>query len=151
MAATQLVDEVGVQPRLVDLQLGVGQQAITIETLDIVTFIGATVTPNVDAVFFHRRNQHGAGDRTAQRGGVEIGQAAGGVVERTTLNSRDTFSDQLLTAVNQARVLCSILFSATRNGIIVVLIRLTQVRSIGIRNRSLLAHPQQCSAGIQAT
>lgn len=43
MTATQLVDEVGIQPRLVDLQLGVGQQAITIETFDIVAFIGATV------------------------------------------------------------------------------------------------------------
>ena len=56
MAATQLVDEVGIQPRLVDLQFGVGQQALAIETFNIVTFIGAAVTPDVDAVFFHRRN-----------------------------------------------------------------------------------------------
>jgi hypothetical protein len=47
MTTTQLVDEVGIQPRFVNLQFGVGQQAITIETFDIVSFIGAAVTPDV--------------------------------------------------------------------------------------------------------
>ncbi|MNV58115.1 hypothetical protein D3C71_1504750 [compost metagenome] len=71
-------------------------------------------------------------------------------MESTTLNCRDAFSNQLLTAVNQTCVLCAIFHGTARNRIIIFLIRLAQVRSICIRNRSLLAHPQQCSAGIQA-
>ncbi len=150
MTAAQLVDKVSVQPRLVDLQFGIGQQAITVKTFDVVAFIGATITPDVDAVVFHGGNQHSAGNRTAQRGSVEIGQAAGGIMESATLNGSNTFGNQLLTAVNQACVLCTVLHGTTRDRFIIVLIWLTQVRSICIRNRSLLAHPQQCSAGIQA-
>ncbi|CZV41535.1 Uncharacterised protein [Enterobacter hormaechei] len=150
MTATQLVDEVGIQPRFVDLQLGVGQQAITIETFNIVAFIGATVPPDVHAIFFHGGNQHSAGDGTTQRGGIEIGQAAGRIMESTALDRGNPFGNQLLTAVDQTCVLCAIFHGTTRDRVIIFLVRLTQVRSICIRNRSLLAHPQQCSAGIQA-
>ncbi|SAI02561.1 Uncharacterised protein [Enterobacter hormaechei] len=150
MTATQFVDEVGIQPRFVDLQLSVGQQTVTIETFNIVAFIGTAITPDVHAIFFHGGDQHGAGDSTTQRSGIKIGQAAGSIMKSTALDSGNAFSDQLLTAVNQTCVLCAILHGTTRDRVIIFLVRLTQVRSICIRNRSLLAHPQQCSAGIQA-
>ncbi len=150
MTTTQFVDEVGIQPRFVNLQLGVGQQAITIETFDIVAFIGTAVTPDIHAIFFHGGNQHGARHGAAQRSGIEIGQAASGVMKSTALNRSDTFGYQLFAAVNQSCVLCAILHGTTRDRVIIFLIWLSQVRSICIRNRSLLAHPQQCSAGIQA-
>ena len=65
VTTAELIDKVAVQPRFVNLQFSVGQQAVTIETFDIVAFIGAAIAPNVNAVFFHRRHQHGAGDRAA--------------------------------------------------------------------------------------
>ena len=76
-AAAQLVDESGVEPWLVDLEIGVDQQAVAIEALDVVAFEGGPVAPDVDVVLLHRRDQHGAGDGAADGGGVEVGDAGG--------------------------------------------------------------------------
>ncbi|CGW22455.1 Uncharacterised protein [Salmonella enterica subsp. enterica serovar Typhi] len=149
MTAAQLIDKVGIQPRFVNLQLGVGQQAVTIETFNIVAFIGAAVAPDIHAVFFHCGDQHRAGHGTAQRRGIEIGQSASRIMESAALNRCDPFCNQLLAAINQAGILCAILHCATRNGVIVILIRLSQIRSIGIWDSSFLSHPQQRGASVQ--
>ena len=80
-ATAELVHEVGVQPGLVDAQLGVGEQAVAVEPLDVVALEGRAVAPDVDAVLVHRADQHRAGHRAAERGGVEVGAAAGADVE----------------------------------------------------------------------
>ena len=142
MAATEFIDKIGIQPRLINFQLSIGQQTVTIETLNIVTFVSTAVTPDIDAVFFHRGDQHGAGHGTAQRGGVEVSDASGGVMECATLNGGNPFGNQLFTAINQASFLCTILHRFTRNGIVIFFIRLTQVSCVGIRNRPFFLHPQ---------
>ncbi|MPN54453.1 hypothetical protein SDC9_202123 [bioreactor metagenome] len=54
--AAQLVDEVAVQPGLVDLQCGIGEQTVAVEALDVVALEGRTVAPDVDVVFLHGRH-----------------------------------------------------------------------------------------------
>jgi len=76
-AAAQFVNKALVQPGFVDFQTRVGHEAVAVEALDIVALVGAAVAPDVHVVFLHRRDQHGAGDGAAERGGVEVGQAAG--------------------------------------------------------------------------
>ncbi len=71
-------------------------------------------------------------------------------MKRTALNSGNAFGNQLLAAVDQARVFRPILFCTAWNSLIVILIWLTQIRRVGIRNRALLAHPQQGCAGVEA-
>ena len=56
LAAAEFVDEGLVQPRLVDLQRWIGQQAVAVEALDVVALVGAAVAPDVDAVFAHRHH-----------------------------------------------------------------------------------------------
>ncbi|MPN08654.1 hypothetical protein SDC9_155939 [bioreactor metagenome] len=150
MATAEFIDKIGIQPWFINLQFGVGQQTVTIETFNIVTFIGATVTPDIYAIFFHGGNQHGAGHGTAQRGGIEVGQSASGVVECTALNGSDPFGNELLTAIYQASILSTIFHCTARNGVIVILIRLAQIRSICIWDSPFLSHPQQCCTGVQA-
>ena len=81
-AAAELADEVGVEPRLVDPQARVGQQAVAVEPLDVVALEGRAVAPDVHVVGLHRPHQHGAGDGPAERGGVEVGAAGRADVER---------------------------------------------------------------------
>lgn len=119
------------------------------ERIDIVSFVGATVTPDIHAIFFHRSNQHGTSHGAAQRRRVEIGQAAGGVMKCATLNSGNTFGHQLFAAVDQTCVLRAVFHGTTRDRIIILFVWLAQVCSICIRNRSLLSHPQQCGTGVQ--
>ena len=52
-AAAELVDEGGVEPGLVDLEVGVDEQAVAIEALDVVALEGGAVAPDVDVVFLH--------------------------------------------------------------------------------------------------
>ena len=52
-AAAELVDEGVVEPGLVDLQVGVDEQAVAVEALDVVALEGAAVAPDVDVVFLH--------------------------------------------------------------------------------------------------
>ena len=66
--------------------------------------VGAAVAPDVDVVFFHGGNQHGAGYGAAERGGVEIGHAAGGHVKRAALDGSDALVSKLGAAVDQAGV-----------------------------------------------
>ena len=94
VTAAQLVHEVGVEPRLVDAQLGVREQAVAVEPLDVVALERRPVTPDVDAVLVHRPHQHRAGDRAAQRRGVEVGPAAGADVERPAGQRRESLLDQ---------------------------------------------------------
>ena len=84
-AAAQFVDESGVEPGLVDLEIGINEQAVAIKALDIVAFEGGAVTPDVDIVLLHGSDQHGARDRAANRRGVEIGNACGRDVEGPSL------------------------------------------------------------------
>ena len=72
-AAAQFVDELLVEPRLVDPQARVGQQAIAVEPLDVVPFERAAVAPDVDVVFLHRHDEHRAGHGAADGRRVEVG------------------------------------------------------------------------------
>ena len=74
-AAAELGDEVGVEPRLVDAQVRVGEQAVAVEPLDVVALVGRAVAPDLDAVVVHRPHQQRAGDGAAERRGVEVGRA----------------------------------------------------------------------------
>jgi hypothetical protein len=76
-AAAELVDESGVEPGLVDLEVGIDEQAVAVEALDVVAFEGGAVAPDVDVVLLHGGDQHGAGDGAADGRGVEVGDAGG--------------------------------------------------------------------------
>src|SRR5699024_11746380 len=77
LAGTEFVDELGVQPRLVDTQAGVGEQTVPVEPLDVVTLEGGTVAPDLYVVLEHGAHQQGAGDGPSERGGVEVGPTTG--------------------------------------------------------------------------
>src|SRR5205807_1784210 len=77
--AAELVDEGGVEPGLIDLEVRVDEQAVTIEALDVIALEGRAVAPDVDVIFLHGGHQHCAGDRTADGCRVEVGDAGGGV------------------------------------------------------------------------
>ena len=109
VAAAELVHEVGVQPRLVDAQVGVGQQAVAVEPLDVVALERRAVAPDVDAVLVHGADQHGAGDRAAERRGVEVGAAAGADVEGAAGERGEPLLDQRVPAVDGAGDLGAVL------------------------------------------
>ena len=149
-AAAQLVDEALVEPRLVDPQRRVGEQAVAVEALDVVALVGAAVAPDADAVLAHRHHQHGAGDRAAERRGVEVGGAAGGDVEGAALDGGDAFGDQLRPAVDQARLFGAVGERLARDLGVVRLVGLAEVGGIGVGDRALGAHPVHRGAGVEA-
>ena len=148
-AAAELVDEGGVEPRLVDLEVRIDQQAVAIEALDVVALEGRAVAPDVDVVFLHRGHQHGAGDRAADRRRVEVGDAGGGDVERAGLERGDAFANQRAAAVDEARLFGAVLERLARNLVVVGFVGLTEVGGVGVRQRALLLHPVKRGAGVQ--
>ena len=101
LAAAELGDEVGVQPRLVDAQRRVGEQAVAVEPLDVVALEGRAVAPDLHVVLEHRPHQQGAGDGPAERRGVEVGAAAGADVERAAGQRGQPLLHQRRPAVDQ--------------------------------------------------
>ena len=150
LAAAQFIDKGLVEPRFVDAQAGVGDQAVAVEALDVVAFIGGAVAPDIHIVFFHRGHQHGAGNGAAQRRGVEISDAAGGHMKRAALNRGDALVCQLAAAIDQARFNRAIGFGFLRNGIVIFFIRLAEVGGVSIGQRTFELHPQQCGRSIEA-
>ena len=72
LAPAQLVDELRIEPRLVDAQVGIREQPVAIEALDVVALVRAAVAPDVDVVLAHRDDEHRAGDGAAERRRVEV-------------------------------------------------------------------------------
>ena len=114
-AAAELADEVGVEPRLVDAQRRVGEQAVAVEPLDVVALERRAVAPDVHVVGLHRPHQHRAGDGPAERGGVEVGAAGRADVERPAGQRGQALLDQLAAAVDRAGQLGAVLQRARRD------------------------------------
>ena len=146
---TQLVDEALVQPGLVDAQLGVGEQTVTVEALDVIALVGAAVAPDVDVVLAHRHHQRSAGHGAAQRRGVEVGGTGGRDVEGAALDRSNAFGHQLGPAIDQPRLLGAIRQRLARNLVVIAFVRLAQIRRVGTGNRPFGTHPVHGSAGVQ--
>ena len=149
-SAAEFGNELGVKPGLVDLEVGVNQQTVAIETFDVVALVGRAVAPDVNTVFAHGGNKHRTGHGAAERRRVEVGLAGRRDVECAGLNGGNAFGHKLRTAVDQTGGFCTVLHGATRNGFIVVLIGLTEIGRVSVRECTLVLHPAQCGAGIKA-
>ena len=149
--AAELVDEGLIEPRLVDAQVRVREQAVAVEPFDVVALERAAVAPDVDVVFLHGEHEHRAGDGAANRRRIEVGHARGGDVERAALQGGDPFRHQLRTAVDQPRPLGAVLARAAGDIVVVGLVGLTEVGRVGERDGPLLPHPVQRRAGIEAS
>ncbi len=72
LAAAEGGHEGLVEPGLVDAQVGVDQDAVAVEPLDVVPLVRGAVAEDVDAVLAHGPHDGGGGDRPAERGGVVV-------------------------------------------------------------------------------
>jgi hypothetical protein len=149
--ATQFIDERLIEPRLVDAQARIGQQAVAVEPLDIVPLEGAAVPPDIDVVFLHRNDEHRAGDGAADGRGVEVGHTGRRDVEGAGLECGDAFLDELLAAVDQPREFGPVLERLAGNLFVVGFVRLAEVGGVRKRNRAFVAHPMQGRTGIETT
>ena len=148
--ATQFINKQLIQPGFVDLERRVGQQAVTVKTLDVIALEGAAVAPDVDVVLLHGRHQHGAGHSATDRGGVEVGEAAGGDMESATLQGGDALCGQLGAAIHQACQLRAVLHGLARDLVVVGFVGLAQIGGVGIGQGALEFHPVQRCAGVEA-
>jgi hypothetical protein len=149
-AAAELVDERLIEPGLVDAQLWVGQQAIAVEPLDVVALERAAIAPDVHVVLLHGDDEHRPGDGAAEGSGIEIRHAGRGDMKRAALQRGNPLGHQLAPAIDQPRFLGAVLEGLARNRLVIRLIRLPEVGRVGKRDRALVPHPVQRSAGVQA-
>ena len=149
-ASAELVDEALIEPRLVDPKIGIDEQPVPIKPLDVVSLERAAIAPDMDVVFFHGSDEHGAGHGAPQRRRVEVRQARGRDVECAGLQRRHAFRHELLATVDQARLLGAVLQGAAGNLTVIGLVGLAEVRSIRERHRAVAAHPVEGGARIEA-
>ena len=149
VAAAELGDEVGVEPRLVDAEVGVGEQAVAVEPLDVVALERRPVAPDVDAVVVHGADEHGARHGAAERGGVEVGTTGRADVERAAGQGRQPLLDQRTPAVDGARDLGAVGEGPARHALDVGLVVLAEVGGVGARDRALVAHPRDGDRGVE--
>ena len=150
LAAAEFADEGGIQPRLVDPQRGVGQQAVAVEPLDVVALEGGAVAPDLHVVLEHRAHQQGAGHGPAQRGGVEVGAATGPDVERPAGQGGQTLLHQGRPAVDQPGHLGTVRAGPPGHRGDVRLVVLPDVSGVGAGHGALLAHPRDRYRGVEA-
>ena len=112
--------------------------------MDIFALLGwlAAHLAGGDAVGMHGGDQQGAGDGSAQRGGVEVGLAGSGDVERTALQRHQTLVHQLGAAVDDAGRLGAVLLGAIGHAGQVALVLLAQVGGVAVGHGALFAHPR---------
>ena len=150
LAPAQLVDEALVEPRLVDAQVRVGDEAVAVEALDVVALEGAAVAPDVDLVLLHGHHQHRAGDGAPEGRGVEVRDPASGNVERAALDRGDALGHELRAALDQHRLLGPVLLRLARNLAIVRFVGLAEVGGVGVGDRTLLAHPRERGTRVES-
>ena len=147
--AAELGDELGVEPRLVDAQVGVHEQAVAVEALDVVALVGGAVAPHVDAVVMHRPHQQRAGDRPPERRGVEVRLAGGGDVERAALQRDQALAHELGAAVDEPCLLGAVDLGPIGHARQVGLVGLAEIGGVGEGDRALLAHPRHRGGGVE--
>ena len=151
VAPPELGDERPVQPRLVDPQVRVGEQAVAVEPLDVVALEGRPVAPDEHVVVAHGAHEQGADDGPAQRGGVEVGLPGGADVEGAAGQGGQSFLDQRRDAVDEPRLLGAVGEAAAGDGVEIRLVVLPDVGGVGVGERAVLAHPRHGDGGVQAT
>jgi len=150
-ATAELGDEARVQPRLVNLELGIGEDAVAIEALDVVALVRAAVAEDVHVVGVHRAHDRGRSHRAAQRRGVEVLLARGRQMERATLQRDDALARHRFAAIDQARAHRAMAQRDRRDVGRVLLIGLREVRGIRIDLHAVAAHPRYGGARIETT
>jgi hypothetical protein len=71
-------------------------------------------------------------------------------MKRARLNRGDTLGDECRAAIDESRRLRAVGQSAPRNLVVIRLIRLPQIRGVGVGHGTFRAHPVQCSARVEA-
>ena len=132
-APAELGDELRVEPRLVDAEGRIREQAVAEEPLDVVALVGRAVAPDVDAVLAHRVDQHRAGDRAPERGRVEVRLAAARDVEGAALQGDEALVDELRPAVDDLGRFGAVVEGAPRDVLDVVLVDLPEIGGEGVR------------------
>ena len=150
LAAAELRDEGAVEPRLVDAQRRVREQAVAVEALDVVALVGRAVAPDLDAVLGHRAHEQRPGDGPAERRRVEVASARGLDVERAALERREPLARERVPAVDEHRLLGAVLPRLRRDRGDVRLVVLAEVGGERVRDRAVLAHPRERAAGVEA-
>jgi hypothetical protein len=149
-ATTELADESGVEPRLVDAQVLVREQAVAVEPLDVVALVRRAVTPDLDVVAGHRPHEQRPGDGATERGRIEVPLAGRLDVERAAAQRRETLPGERVLAVHEHSLLGAARQCALRHRRDVGLVVLAEVRGERIRDRPVLPHPRNRAAGVEA-
>jgi hypothetical protein len=85
-----------------------------------------------------------------ERGGVEVGDAAGGDVKGAALYRGDALVRQLAAAVDQACFLRAVSHGLARDFFVVRLVGLAQVGGVGVGQGAFLLHPQEGGRCVEA-
>ena len=70
-------------------------------------------------------------------------------MERAALQRGNAFGGELRAAIDQAGLFGAVFHGLARNLVVVGLVGLAEVGGVGVRDRALLLHPEQGSAGVQ--
>src|SRR5581483_6640057 len=149
LAAAELAHERVVEPRLVDAQVLVREQAVAVEALDVVALVRRAVAPDLDAELMHRVHEQRAGDRAPERRRVEVRPACCAHVERAALERGEPLARECVLAVDEHCVLGAVAQRALRDGGDVRLVRLSEVGGERVRNGAALAHPCERAARVE--
>ena len=131
------------------MRLGIDEQAVAVEALDVIAFECGAVAPDVDVVLLHGGDQHGAGDGAADGRGVEVGNASSGDVECAGLERGDAFANQRAAAVDEACLFRAVFEGLARNLVVVGFVGLAEVGRVGVGDGALLLHPVQGGGGVE--
>ena len=148
-STAELVDERSIQPRLVDAQLSIHEQAVAVEALDVIALVGRAVAPDVHAVVGHGGHQHRAGHCPPERRRVEVRTSRRRDVKRTALQRHQALTHERSPAVHQARCVSAVVQRPLRDARQVRLVVLAEVGRVGAHQRATLVHPRNRRRGVE--
>lgn len=148
---TECVHELLIEPWLVDLQVRVRQDAITIETLDVISLVGAAIAEDVNAVFAHRANDGSGGHGPANRRGIEVLLAATAEMEGAALNGYQSLPRHGFPTVDQPCLDGAVSFGHRDDGCRIVLIGLSEICGITVDLDTLPREPSDSAPRVEST
>ena len=128
----------------------VREQAVAVEALDVVALVGRSVAPDVDAVRRHLLDEQRAGHGASERRRVEVAAPSGLDVERAALQRGQRFAHERSLAVDEHRILRAVAQRPGGHGLDVWLVVLPEVRGERVGHGTVLAHPRDRAAGVEA-
>ncbi len=151
LTSTEFLVKSRIEPWLVYPEFWIDEESVPVESFDIVSLVGTTVTPYINSILHHRLYELGSCYCSAERCSIEVCLSSSFDMKSRASNCEESFIHKCFTAVDQSRSFSTVCEGTLWYIIIVIFIILSEIGCICVWDCSFWVHPRDSTTGVKST